>query len=156
MRLVHELLNDVSVDMNMDVTHAESYKHNRQTQRRKKVVNTLYKETAEKINAKQPNRTKKIGRRCRWRRRWCIECCRLFKARDEELEAPRLRPCPLTRPTTTSRRGRPGELQQEGGGSRKPLGRIGAVSAAHNPADLNNLIQLTKSPRGASTRRLNA
>jgi hypothetical protein len=36
MRLVRELLNDVSVDMNMDVTHAESYTHNRQTRRRKK------------------------------------------------------------------------------------------------------------------------
>ena len=34
MRLVRELLNDVSVDMNMDVTHAESYTHNRQTRRR--------------------------------------------------------------------------------------------------------------------------
>ena len=61
MRLVRELLNDVSVDMNMDVTHAESYTHNRQTQRRKKVVNTLYKETAEKINAKQQNKAKKVG-----------------------------------------------------------------------------------------------
>ena len=85
MRLVRELLNDVSVDTNMDVTPAESYTHNRQTRRRKKVVNTLYEETAEKINAKQPSRSKKIGRRRRWRRRWCIECCRLFKARDEEL-----------------------------------------------------------------------
>ena len=65
MRLVRELLNDVSVDMNMDVAHAESCTHNRQTRRRKKVVNTLYKETAEKINAKQPNRAKKIGRRRR-------------------------------------------------------------------------------------------
>jgi len=36
MRLVRELLDDVSVDMKMDVTHAESYTHNRQTQRRKK------------------------------------------------------------------------------------------------------------------------
>jgi hypoxanthine-guanine phosphoribosyltransferase len=71
MCLVRELLNDVSVDMNMDVTHAESYTHNRQTRRRKKVVNTLYEETAEKINAKQPNRAKKIRRR---RRRWCIKC----------------------------------------------------------------------------------
>ena len=29
--LVHELLDDVSVDTNMDVTHAESYTHNLQT-----------------------------------------------------------------------------------------------------------------------------
>ncbi len=81
MRLVRELLNDVSVDTNMDVTHAESYTHNRQTQRRKKVVNTLYKETAEKINTKQPNKAKKIERR---RLRWCIECClgRLRRGED--------------------------------------------------------------------------
>jgi hypothetical protein len=36
MRLVHELLNDVSVDTNMDVTHAESYTHNRHTRAQKR------------------------------------------------------------------------------------------------------------------------
>ncbi len=76
---------DVSVDMNIEVTHAESYTHNRQTRRRKEVVNTLYKETAEKINAKQPNRAKKIGRR---RRRWCIAPPRAgwMRSRDEGRE----------------------------------------------------------------------
>jgi hypothetical protein len=33
---------------------------------------------------------------------------------------------------------------------------MGAVSLAHNPTDHNNLIQLTKSPQEASTRRLSA
>jgi hypothetical protein len=36
MRLVHELLNDVSVDMNIDVTHAESQTHNRHTKAQKR------------------------------------------------------------------------------------------------------------------------
>jgi hypothetical protein len=138
MCLVRELLNDVSVDMNMDVTHAESCTHNRQTRRLKKVVNTLYEETAEKINAKQPNRAKKIGRR---RRRWCIECYWLFKAVDEELEAPRLRPpsSSSTRPTTTSRRGAREGFNKEAAVINKltRLGRMGVVFAAHSPADLN-------------------
>jgi hypothetical protein len=51
----------------------------------KKVVNILYEETAEKINAKQPNRAKKIGRR---RRRWCIVLPRAgrMRCRDEGRE----------------------------------------------------------------------
>jgi hypothetical protein len=98
------------------------------------------------------------GRR---RLRWCIECCRLFKAGDEDPASgagikveeyaapPTHRRDPLPHPADR----RPGGLQQEGGGGRKPPGKMGAVSAAHNPAVA---IQLDKSLRRANTRRLNA
>jgi hypothetical protein len=62
MCLVRELLNDVSIDTNMDLTHAELIlkhvldKH----QGAAEAVNTLYEEIAEKINAEGPNRAKKI------------------------------------------------------------------------------------------------
>ncbi len=106
---------------------------------------------------KTPNKAKKIGRR---RLRWCIECCRLFKAGDEDPargagikveDTPR--PTHRRDPVPHPAGGRPAQLQQEGGGDRKPLGRMSAVSPAHNPAVA---IQLTKPPQGASTRRLNA
>jgi hypothetical protein len=148
MRLVRELFNDVSVDTNMDVTHAESYTHIRQTRRRKKVVNTLYEETAEKINAKQPNRAKKIGRR---RRRWCIECCRLFKARDEELARGASSPPMFIDEAHYyfPQEGVWDDFNKEAAVINKltRLGRVrkmGVVFATHSPADLNDLvIQLT-------------
>jgi len=148
MRLVRESLNDVSVDTNMDVTHAESYTHNRQTRRRKKVVNTLYKETTEKINAKQPNRAKKIGRH---RRRWCIECCRLFKAVDEELTRGAA-PSPMSIDEAhyyIPQEGARDDFNKEAAVINKltRLGRVrkmDVVFATHSPADLNDLvIQLT-------------
>ncbi len=154
MRLARELLNDVSVDTNMDVTHAESYTHNRQTRKRKKVVNTLYKETAEKINAKQPNRAKKIGRLRRWRRRWCIECCRLFEARDEE-PARGAAPSPTFIfideayyyfPQEGAREDFNKEVVEAVINKLTRLGRVrrmGVVFATHSPADLNDLSQLT-------------
>jgi len=62
MCLVHDLLNDASIDTNMDLTHAELIlkhvldKH----QGAAEAVNTLYEEIAEEINAKQPNRARKV------------------------------------------------------------------------------------------------
>jgi len=62
MCLVRELLNDASIDTNMDLTHAELIlkhvldKH----QGAAEAVNTLYEEIANRINAKQPNRAKKV------------------------------------------------------------------------------------------------
>ena len=62
MCLVRELLNDASIDTNMDLIHAELIlkhvldKH----QGAAEAINTLYEETAEKTNAKQPNRAKKV------------------------------------------------------------------------------------------------
>jgi hypothetical protein len=62
MCLVRELLNDSSIDTNMDATHAELIlkhildKH----QGAAEAVNTLYEEIAEKTNAKQPNRARKV------------------------------------------------------------------------------------------------
>ena len=62
MCLVRDLLNDASIDTNMDLTHAELIlkhvldKH----QGAAEAINTLYEETAEKTNAKQPNRAKKV------------------------------------------------------------------------------------------------
>jgi hypothetical protein len=60
--LVRELLNDVSIDTNMDAAHAELIlkhildKH----QGAAEAINTLYEEIAEKINAEGPNRAKKV------------------------------------------------------------------------------------------------
>jgi hypothetical protein len=62
MCLVRELLNDVSIDTNMDLTHAELIlkhvldKHEGAAE----AVNTLYEEIANRINAKQPNRARKV------------------------------------------------------------------------------------------------
>jgi hypothetical protein len=62
MCVVRDLLNDTSIDTNMDSTHAELIlkhvldKH----QGAAEAVNTLYEEIAERINAKQPNRAKKV------------------------------------------------------------------------------------------------
>ena len=62
MCVVRELLNDTSIDTNMDLTHAELIlkhildKH----QGAAEAVNTLYEETAERINAEGPNRAKKV------------------------------------------------------------------------------------------------
>jgi hypothetical protein len=62
MCVVRELLNDVSMDTNMDLTHAELIlkhvldKHQGATE----AINTLYEETAEKINAEGPNRARKV------------------------------------------------------------------------------------------------
>jgi len=62
MCIIRELLNDVSVDTNMDVTHAELIlkhildKH----QGAAEAINTLYEEIAEEINAEGPNRARKV------------------------------------------------------------------------------------------------
>jgi len=62
MCVVRELLNDASIDTNMDLTHAELIlkhvldKHEDVAE----AVNTLYEEIADRINAKQPNRAKKV------------------------------------------------------------------------------------------------
>jgi len=110
----------------------------------KKVINTLYEETAEKINAKQPNRAKKIGRR---RRRWCIECCRLFKAVDEEL-ARDAAPSPMSIDDAHyyfPQEGARDDFIKEAAVTNKltRLGRVrkmGVVFATHSPADLNYLV----------------
>ena len=62
MCLVRDLLNDASIDTNMDLTHAElilKYVLDRHEDA-SEAVNTLYEEIAEEINTKQPNRAKKI------------------------------------------------------------------------------------------------
>ena len=62
MCVVRDLLNDASIDTNMDATHAELIlkhildKH----QGAAEAINTLYEEIANRINAKQPNRAKKV------------------------------------------------------------------------------------------------
>jgi len=62
MCVVRELLNDASIDTNMDAAHAELIlkhildKH----QGAAEAINTLYEEIAEKINAEGPNRAKKV------------------------------------------------------------------------------------------------
>jgi len=62
MCVVRELLNDASIDTNMDLTHAELIlkhvldKH----QGAAEAINTLYEEIAERINAEGPNRAKKV------------------------------------------------------------------------------------------------
>jgi hypothetical protein len=62
MCVVRELLNDASIDTNMDLTHAELIlkhildKHEGASE----AVNTVYEEIAEEINAEGPNRAKKI------------------------------------------------------------------------------------------------
>jgi len=62
MCVVRELLNDASIDTNMDLTHAELIlkhildKH----QGAAEAINTLYEEIAERIGAEGPNRAKKV------------------------------------------------------------------------------------------------
>jgi len=62
MCLVRELLNDASIDTNMDLAHAELIlkhildKH----QGAAEAINTLYEEIADRINAEGPNRAKKV------------------------------------------------------------------------------------------------
>ena len=62
MCLVRDLLNDASIDTNMDAAHAELIlkhildKH----QGAAEAVNAIYEETAEKKNAEGPNRAKKV------------------------------------------------------------------------------------------------
>jgi len=62
MCLVRDLLNDTSIDTNMDLTHAELIlkhvldKH----QGAAEAVNTLYEEIAERIGAEGPNRAEKV------------------------------------------------------------------------------------------------
>jgi len=62
MCLVRELLNDVSMDTNMDLTHAELIlkhildKHEGASE----AVNTVYEEIAERIGAKGPKRARKV------------------------------------------------------------------------------------------------
>jgi len=62
MCLVRDLLNDASIDTNMDLTHAELIlkhildKHEGAAE----AVNTIYEEIAERIGAEGPNRAKKV------------------------------------------------------------------------------------------------
>jgi len=62
MCVVRDLLDDASIDTNMDLTHAELIlkhvldKHEDASE----AVNTLYEEIAEKINAEGPNRARKV------------------------------------------------------------------------------------------------
>jgi hypothetical protein len=62
MCLVRDLLNDASIDTNMDLTHAELIlkhvldKH----QGAAEAVNTLYEEIAERIGAERPNRAREV------------------------------------------------------------------------------------------------
>jgi len=62
MCLVRDLLNDASIDTNMDAAHAELIlkhvldKHEGASE----AVNTLYEEIADRINAKQPNKARKV------------------------------------------------------------------------------------------------
>ena len=62
MCLVRELLNDASIDTNMDAAHAELVlKHVLDRHEgASEAVNTLYEETAKRINAEGPNRAKKV------------------------------------------------------------------------------------------------
>ena len=62
MCLVHDLLNDASIDTNMDINYAEIIlKHVLDRHEgASEAVNAIYEETAERINAEGPNRAKKI------------------------------------------------------------------------------------------------
>jgi hypothetical protein len=62
MCVVRELLNDASIDTNMDLTHAELIlKHVLDRHEdAAEAVNTLYEEIAERIDAEGPNRAKKV------------------------------------------------------------------------------------------------
>jgi len=73
MCLVRELLNDASIDTNMDLTHAELIlkhvldKHEGASE----AVNALYEEIAERIGAEGPNRAKE-GMRSNTKRRGIV------------------------------------------------------------------------------------
>jgi len=62
MCVVRDLLNDVSIDTNMDAAHAELIlkhildKHEDAAE----AMNAIYEEIADRINAKQPNRARKV------------------------------------------------------------------------------------------------
>jgi hypothetical protein len=62
MCLVHDLLNDTSIDTNMDINYAEMIlkhvldKHEGASE----AVNAIYEEIAEEINAEGPNRARKV------------------------------------------------------------------------------------------------
>jgi hypothetical protein len=62
MCLVRDLLNDASIDTNMDAAHAELIlkhildKH----QGAAEAINTIYEEIADRINAEGPNRARKV------------------------------------------------------------------------------------------------
>jgi len=62
MCLVRDLLNDTSIDTNMDINYAEmTLKHVLDKHEgAAEAINTLYEEIAEKINAEGPNRAKKV------------------------------------------------------------------------------------------------
>jgi len=62
MCIVRELLNDVSIDTNMDINYAEMIlKHVLDRHEgASEAVNALYEEIAERINAEGPNRAKKV------------------------------------------------------------------------------------------------
>jgi len=62
MCLVRDLLNDASIDTNMDINYAEmALKHVLDKHEgAAEAVNTLYEEIAEKINAEGPNRARKV------------------------------------------------------------------------------------------------
>jgi hypothetical protein len=62
MCLVRELLNDASIDTNMDINYAEmTLKHVLDRHEgAAEAVNTLYEEIAERIGAEGPNRARKI------------------------------------------------------------------------------------------------
>jgi hypothetical protein len=62
MCLVRDLLNDVSIDTNMDLTHAELIlKHVLDRHEdAAEAVNAIYEEIAEEINAEGPNRARKV------------------------------------------------------------------------------------------------
>jgi len=62
MCLVRELLNDASIDTNMDINYAEMIlKHVLDRHEdAAEAVNTLYEEIAEKTNAEGPNRARKV------------------------------------------------------------------------------------------------
>jgi hypothetical protein len=62
MCLVHDLLNDASIDTNMDINYAEMIlKHVLDRHEdAAEVVNALYEEIAEEINAEGPNRARKV------------------------------------------------------------------------------------------------
>jgi hypothetical protein len=62
MCIVRELLNDVSIDTNMDINYAEMIlKHVLDRHEgAAEAVNALYEEIAERINAEGPNRAKKV------------------------------------------------------------------------------------------------
>jgi hypothetical protein len=61
MCLVRDLLNDSSIDTNMDINYAEMIlKHLLDKHEGAEAVNTLYEEIAERINAEGPKRAREV------------------------------------------------------------------------------------------------